>query len=128
MKQLALCENHLFGKVYARGKHAAMPTVVVYVLRDAHASRIRRAHPRRILQNRVGLTVTKKLGGAVVRNRIKRRLRAAFTQVVKTTPVVGGKLVVIVARTATKDAPFDVLVRDMRQAFSRVGLLGEVQA
>ncbi len=123
MKIPALTENHLFGKTYSRGKHAATASVVVYALRDTQARRLQKAHPRHLVQNRVGLTVSKKQGGAVVRNRIKRRLRAAYRELAATETLRTGKLVVIVARSAAKDVAFSHLVRDMRRAFVSVGLI-----
>ena len=59
MKLYAINENHLFSKVYTKGKRAVTRTVCVYVLPDYHASRLQRAHPLKLRINRVGLTVTK---------------------------------------------------------------------
>ena len=68
---------------------------------------------------RVGYTATKKLGGAVVRNRIKRRLREAVRQVV---PVHGktGYDYVFIARSKVSTCDFSELVREMEFAFSRI--------
>ena len=100
MKYTAIGENHLYSKVYARGKKAVSRTVVVYCLRDYHAGRLQKAHPMKLRVNRIGLTATKKLGGAVTRNRVKRVLRAALQDVEKRTPLKTGFLIVIVARDA----------------------------
>lgn len=61
-----LKENYEFRRLYRRGASAASPYLVVYAMKT------RRPH------NRIGLTVSPKLGGAVVRNRIKRLLREAY--------------------------------------------------
>lgn len=71
---------------------------------------------------RVGLTATKRLGGAVVRNRAKRRLRAAIRECM---PEVGtpGCDYVFIARKETCEATFEVMRRDMRYALRKIGKL-----
>jgi ribonuclease P protein component len=64
---------------------------------------------------RFGLTVTKKMGNAVRRNRIKRRLRAAIkTQL----PLYGrpGFDYVLIARGAAFDQSFAILLDDLKHA------------
>jgi ribonuclease P protein component len=64
---------------------------------------------------RVGFTATKKLGGAVERNRAKRRLRAAAAAVL---PLCGraGNDYVLVARRDTLTTPFEQLLADLQSA------------
>ena len=68
---------------------------------------------------RIGLTVTRKAGGAVERNRMRRRLRAALRQVAygATRP---GHDYVIVARSGVIQASFNHLLADIQSAFRRV--------
>ena len=68
---------------------------------------------------RFGFTITKKIGNAVVRNRIRRRLRAALSQVfgANADPQMD---YVIVARLAAASQEFSVLVKDLTTAFGRV--------
>ena len=68
---------------------------------------------------RVGFTVTKKVGKAVVRNRVRRRLRAVAEQLMAELALPGWDYVVI-GRNQTIDRPFDKLVDDMRFALRRV--------
>jgi ribonuclease P protein component len=70
-------------------------------------------------QSRVGLTVTRKEGTAVERNRIRRRLREALRQVDATRPAAGHDYVII-ARRAMLSASFPRLVADLDSAFARV--------
>lgn len=76
---------------------------------------------------RVGYTATKRLGGAVVRNRAKRRLRAAAAAVVATHGR-GGVDYVLIARAATLTRPFDRLVADLIEALKRVHGDGSTRA
>lgn len=69
-------------------------------------------------KTRFGFTVTKKMGNAVIRNRIKRRLREAVRKT-------GGKAIagndyVLISRHKALDCDFAELVRDMEFAFSRI--------
>ena len=68
---------------------------------------------------RVGFTATRKIGGAVERNRAKRRLRAAAAQLL---PLYGreGSDYVLVARAATLTAPFAQILDDMTAALKGV--------
>ena len=71
---------------------------------------------------RLGFTVTKKVGNAVVRNRTKRRLRAAARAVLDPAPLTGVDLVLI-GRDTTRARPFTLLVEDLRRALGKVGAL-----
>jgi ribonuclease P protein component len=63
----------------------------------------------------VGFTATKKIGNAVVRNRVKRRLRALVKECLpkRADPT---KAYVLIARYHTKDRPFDSLKKDLLYA------------
>ena len=68
---------------------------------------------------RLGITVTKKIGGAVTRNRIKRRFRALAAQTLPESGFVGADHVLI-GRSEGHDRPFDQLAADLRQALGRL--------
>jgi ribonuclease P protein component len=70
-------------------------------------------------QPRVGLTVTKKIGKAVERNRIRRRLRAAAEAVLQRAGRAGFDYV-LVARRAALTAPFDTMLAELERAVKRV--------
>ncbi len=67
---------------------------------------------------RVGFTVTKKVGNAVVRNRTKRRLREAVRLALNPDLERGFDMVVI-GRDKTADRPFPDLIEDVRRALAR---------
>ncbi|HMN38370.1 MAG TPA: ribonuclease P protein component [Hyphomicrobium sp.] len=68
---------------------------------------------------RFGFTITKKLGNAVARNRIRRRLKAAISQI---APLYAhdGFDYVLVARAAALDKPYAELVDELTRAFKGV--------
>ncbi|APF36147.1 ribonuclease P protein component [Chelatococcus daeguensis] len=66
---------------------------------------------------RFGLTVTKKTGGAVERNRIRRRLRAALGALAPRWPQADIDFVVVARRDALT-APFPALVEDLDRALA----------
>jgi ribonuclease P protein component len=68
---------------------------------------------------RVGFTATRKVGNAVVRNRARRRLRAAAAALLPTLGRAGWDYVLI-ARDATAERPFDALLGDLEAALARV--------
>lgn len=71
---------------------------------------------------RVGFTVTKKVGNAVVRNRIRRRLRAAAQQVLPEAGLPGWEYVII-GRGRAESEPFDIILRDLRYAVRKAAKL-----
>jgi len=68
---------------------------------------------------RVGFTATKKIGGAVVRNRAKRRLREAAGRLLPELGVAGCDYVFI-ARGVTAECEWSDLLDDMRNALIRL--------
>ena len=73
---------------------------------------------------RVGFTVTRKVGNAVARNRVKRRLRAAAAEVF---PRIGraGTDYVVIGRAATLTRPYDALCADLEQAIAKLNNAGK---
>ena len=67
----------------------------------------------------LGFTITKRVGHATERNRIRRRLRSALALAADGAPEIGADVVVIARRPAI-DAPFESLVEDLRRALRTV--------
>ena len=91
----SLKENHLFRRAYRRGRCSVQGALVLYAL------------PNRQKTARLGLTVSPKIGKAVVRNRVKRRLRECYR--LEEEGFKTGFDLVIVARRAALSVPFDRL-------------------
>ena len=69
---------------------------------------------------RVGFTVTRRVGGAVVRNRARRRLRAA-AETVMPSHAAHGRDYVVIGRAGTIRRPFAALVGDLETALRKLG-------
>jgi len=95
---------------------------VVYVMPDYKSAKLQKANPKKEKINRIGITVTKKLGSAVVRNRAKRIIREAFRTCDKEHMLRRGNLIVIVARQRITDVRSTDLRKDFDKAFSVLGL------
>ena len=121
MKNFAIKENHLYGKTFRKGKCFVGAYTAVYVLRDLAAEKIKRENPRKLYLNRLGLSVTKKIGGAVERNRAKRIIRAAYDTL--KADLKTGFLIVISARTTIVGAKSKDIEGDLKAAVSKLSLI-----
>ena len=106
-----LKKNYEFHRLYAKGKSAATAFLVVYVRRSKRPG------------NRIGFTVSTKLGNAVKRNRIRRRLREIYR--LHETEIVRGTEMVVVARGRAVTATYRQLEAAFLSACGRLGVLTE---
>ena len=72
--------------------------------------------------NRMGISVSKKNGGAVKRNRAKRIIREAYRQIESERPLKKGNLIVILAREGIGGAKMQDVKRDLFRSFERLEL------
>ena len=122
MKFTAICENHLFSKAYTKGKRAVTSALAVYVLPDYRAKQLAVAHPKKLTVNRIGLTTSTKLGGAVVRSRTRRIIRAGLSLLEKEKPLKVGYLIVIAARSAATTLTSCDIKKHLDIAFTRLDM------
>ena len=97
-------------KAVAGGKRVARPGFVLQALKVADDAGGR--------PPRVGFTVTKKIGNAVVRNRIRRRLRAAVAANGQNLETATDY--VLVGRRAALTLQFERLVTDLESGFAEL--------
>ena len=126
MKFRAICENHLYSKAYSKGKRALTSALAVYILPDYQAKRLAKAHPEKKTVNRIGLTTSTKLGGAVVRSRTRRILREGLRQLMAERELKVGYLVVIAARSAATKLKSGDIKLQLESAFEKLGFFKEI--
>ena len=102
-------DNHLFRRLYAKGKSAVSPNLAVY------------ARKNRLGYTRLGLTVGTKVGGAVVRNRVRRRIKEAYR--IHEAAYLQGYDIVVVARVRAAFARYRDLERSLLALSDKLGLL-----
>ena len=107
-KATTLKLNYEFRRVYNKGKSGVSPFFVVY------------ARPNRSGRNRLGVTVSTKLGKAVVRNRIRRRLREIYRT--HEAEFSRGLEIVFVARGRAAGASYGQLERALLSACRKLKL------
>ncbi len=105
----SLRQNHLFRRLYQKGKNAVGSCMVLY------------CRPNGTAENRVGLTVSVKLGCAVRRNRIRRRFREIYR--LNEERFLPGFDLVVVARGRAARAEYKELEREYLALAGRLRLL-----
>ena len=107
--RVTLKKNYEFRRLYAKGKSAVTPYFVIYCRKNSGR------------ENRVGYTVSVKLGKAVTRNRIRRRLRETYR--LNADRLAHGFDLVIVARSRSAEADFYKLEQAFIRACRELGML-----
>ncbi len=125
MKFPAIKEHHLYNKAYRSGKHFFGKYICVYVLKDLHAGKLKKEHPQKIVVNRLGLSVSKKVGGAVKRNRAKRIIRAAYSR--HSDKLKKGFLIVISAKPEIDGMKSRDIASEMKYAFKKLEMFVAVE-
>ena len=106
---VSLKQNHVFRRLYAKGKSQVTPHLALYERKNGRP------------ESRLGITVGGKLGKAVVRNRVRRRLREIYR--IHEELFLPGYDLVVVARVRAVYARFDELERSFLKAARALGLL-----
>ena len=101
--------NYAFRRLYTKGKSSVQPAVVLYCRKNGSG------------RNRLGLTTGTKVGKAVVRNRVRRRLREIYR--LHEEQFRPGWDLVVVARSRASEATYGELEAQLLRAAGRLGLL-----
>ncbi len=107
---VSMKENRDFRRLYASGKTAVDGRLAVY------------ARKNRLGRNRLGITVGTKLGTAVVRNRVRRRIREAYR--LEEPFLRCGYDLVVVARTRAAESDYAHLRASLIKALDSLGVRG----
>ena len=110
---VSIKKNKDFRFLYRKGKTAVSPLLAIYVRRTKYAS------------NKIGITVSTKVGKAVVRNRVRRRIREAYRINEKLFST--GVDLVIVARHRASEASFSDIEKNLLKLAKSLGILSEEQ-
>jgi len=105
----SLTKNHEFKRLYSKGNSAASKLVVVYCIRNGKE------------ENKLGITVSTKLGGAVQRNRIRRRLKEIYR--LNEHSLRNGYNIVLVARLRSRYSGWSELEASVLSLFGKLGLI-----
>ena len=104
-------ENYEFRRIYRKGKSAVSPQLVLYCQRN------RRGH------SRLGVSVSTKLGCAVVRNRVRRRIREIYR--LNKPNMLPGYDLIVVARVRAVETDYQKLDRTYLRLLEQLDLLRE---
>lgn len=105
----SLKNNFEFRRLYRSGKNAVCPYLAVYFRKTRESC------------NRLGITVSTKVGNAVVRNKIRRRIREAYR--IHEAEFICPVDLVIVARVRCANADFHNIESALLQLSDKLGLL-----
>lgn len=104
-------KNGDFRRIYRRGRSAVSGGVVVYCMKNKKGL------------SRLGVTVSTKLGHAVVRNRVRRRFREMYR--LHRSDMLPGYDVIVVARVRAAQLPYGKLEKQYLRCLAELGLLRE---
>ena len=109
MKPVTIYKNHEFSRIYKKGQNAVGSDLVTYVFRNGRKN------------NRIAIVAAKKVGGAVVRNRARRVIRAAFYEI--KPGLSQGFDIIFVARGKTARVKMQPVLTTMRTQLKKLGVL-----
>ena len=110
-----LKKNMEFRIVYKRGKSIANDLLVLYIFKNR-----KNRSDNNYIYNKVGISVSKKVGNSVVRSRVKRLITESYR--LKEENINKGYDFVFVARSKAKDKSYHDIDKSIHNLFKRAGL------
>ena len=104
--------NSDFRRLYSHGKSYVAPELVVYIVKTNRPI------------NRIGITVSKKVGNAVLRNRARRVIREAYRLLAPEISVFGWDMVFVARQKTAKVSSLKVMDA-MRDLFKKAGVINQ---
>lgn len=111
MKEDRIRKNPEFRLVYRRGKSTSTPLLVLYIMKNNKGI------------NRIGISVSKKVGKSVVRSRVKRLISESVR--LNKNDLKQGYDLVFVARSASNDKCYKDIEKSVKYLFKKSGLNNE---
>jgi ribonuclease P protein component len=108
LKKYRIRKNSEFRVVYKKGKSFANKLLVLYIFRNV----------RKL--NRTGVSVSKKVGKSVIRNRVRRLIKESYR--LNNTNLKQGYDLVFIARNSAKNKSFIEIEKAMLELFKKAGL------
>lgn len=109
MKEEKIRKNNEFRTVYRRGKSFSNQLLVLYIYKNKKEL------------NRVGISVSKKVGKSVIRSRVKRLISESYR--LNKDSIKKGYDLVFIARTGSDDKSYIEIEKSLKNLFKRAGLL-----
>jgi len=103
-----LKKNYEFKKVYNEGRYYVEKYVVMYIIKNNSTL------------NRIGFSVSKKVGNSVVRNRVKRRMKEVYRQFADNTKL--GYDIVFTARVGSGSADYAIIEKNIISVLKKAKL------
>jgi ribonuclease P protein component len=108
-KTVSIKSSRDFSRTFYRGKSFADKFIVVYVI------------PNKLDKNRIGISIGKKIGCSVVRNKVKRLIRESYRKIEEKLKF--GFDIVFVPRHPSKDASFSDISNSINKIFDRLAII-----
>lgn len=105
---VSIKENREFSYLYRRGKFYSSDCLIIYIRKN------------RFPFSRLGITVSKKVGKAVVRNRVRRRIKESYREIEGRIPA--SYDFVIVARNSAAEADYKKILSALKYLMKKAGL------
>ena len=104
-----LKKNEDFRRVYQKKRSMANKLLIIYILKNKYG------------YNRVGFTVSKKVGKSVIRNRVKRLLRESYR--LNEEKILQGYDIIFIARNTASKASYKKIENAMMHLFRKMKLV-----